>query len=112
MDGGLVSEPTTTALDSSQLAAILACIVTVAGIIGAAIRWSAKRIIRALDANSDSNVKLTEKLAVFTVRLEDVTRFVEEHTPVNQPIPKPRRVTPAFGSEYSYTRPKTRGGDE
>ncbi|HEY6037921.1 MAG TPA: hypothetical protein VIV58_26760 [Kofleriaceae bacterium] len=104
-------------MTDAQLAAILSAITVVAGIIGAAIRWSAKRIIRALDANSDSNVKLTGKLAEFTLRLEDVVKFMDEYTPPPQEMPKPpKRRTPAYGvavTEYSYSRAKSRSdGDE
>lgn len=99
-------------MTDAQLAAILSTVGVVAGIIGAAIRWSAKRIIRALDANSDSNVALTGKLAEFTLRLEDVGKFMEEHTPPPQEPPKPpRRQTPAQGT-YFHTRGRTHGGEE
>lgn len=102
-------------MTDAQLGAILTAITVAAGILGTAIRWSAGRIIKALDANSESNIGLTARLAEFTVRLEDVSRFVEEHTPVNQPIPTPGRKTPARGvalSEYAVHRPRTRGDGE
>lgn len=102
-------------MSDAQLAAIVSAITVAAGIIGAAIRWSAGRIIKALDANSESNVKLTVKMAEFTIRMEDITRFVEENTPVNQPIPQPPRKTPRGGvpiGGYGPMRPRTRGEDE
>lgn len=95
-------------MSDAQLAAILSAVTVVAGILGAAVRWSAKRIIRALDANSDSNIALTQRMAEFTLRMEDMTRFVEEHTPVNQPIPKPRRQTPPQGSMYMHVRQRSK----
>ena len=101
-------------MTDAQLAAILSAVTVAAGLIGAAIRWSAGRIIKALDANSASNVALTERLAVFTIRMEDITKFVEENTPVNQPIPKRPKTSPRGYpiGEYAIHRPSTRGEDD
>lgn len=107
-------------IDNGQLAAILAAIVSVAGIIGGAIRWSVKRLTKALDDNTASNkadaeakLTLAKEMAVLSERINRVAAFVEEHTPPPQEPPKPpRRKTPAYGTEYAYQRPKTRGGDD
>lgn len=100
-------------MTDAQLAAILSVVGACAGIIGAAIRWSAGRIIKALDANSASNVALTEKLAVFTVRLEDLGQFVEEHAPVNQPVPKRKTAPRGYPiGGYGPMRPTTRSEDD
>lgn len=71
------------------------------------------RTIDALVGNTASNATLTGKLDQLLVSNADLSRkidgigdFVQEHTPVHQPIP---RRTPAYGlpaGQYSQTKPR------
>lgn len=90
-------------MTDGQLTAILAAIVACAGVIGGAIRWSVKRLTKALDDNTLSNkadanakLELAKEMAILSERINRVSDFVEEHTPPPQEPPKPpkRAATP------------------
>ena len=76
-------------MSDAQFGVLISALVTVLGSLIGMLRWSVNRITKALDDNTSSNLEdskakiaLAEKLAVFATKLDSVTSFVQEHTPV------------------------------
>lgn len=116
------------AIDGTQLAAIVAAIVTGCGVIGGAVKWGIGRVVKsndagtaALIANTASNAVLMVKIdalcasnAALVAEIGKLSDFIDEHTPLNQmaPLqPKRRPQTPARG-QYHVRGPTNRGEDK
>lgn len=83
-------------MSDAQLAAILTAVAAFGGAIAAAIRWGVMRLVKAQDratdaiiANTASNATLITKLEHVADRIDRISDFVDEMTPVE--IPKPSR---------------------
>lgn len=82
-------------MTDAQLVALLGCLGTVGTALVGMLRWAALRITKALDDNTQSNkedadakVKLAFEMARLSTKIDDVARWVEDHTPVNVPVPR------------------------
>jgi len=102
-----------------ELTAIVAAITGAATAIAAALRWAVGRITRALDANTEAMRENAKASARLEVMIEQVSSWVEEHTPIGPaptPPPKKQRArTSPLGTPtvttYSIQRPKGGGED-
>lgn len=103
-------------LTDGQVAALVSALVTVGGAMVAAGKWAVNRITKALDDNSavhrevaSANVEHAKAMTALSVKIDHVTEWVEEHTPVTDPeSPLARRTadngpTPRGG--YGLNRP-------
>lgn len=81
-------------MSDAQFATLLAAVVAGLGGITATIRWAVGRITKAIDDNTASNGRLSEAqiayaaaMAGMSAKLDHVTNWVHEHTPVEaEPI--------------------------
>lgn len=96
-------------MTDAQLTIALGAFAGVASAAGFVVRWAVNVITEAIKANTASNIELAKKSTELSTKIDGLSVFVQEHTPVNQPIPKPPRKTPAGG--YSFGRGGT-SGDE
>ncbi len=109
-------------MSDGQLTMILAAIATLGGSLITALRWAVNRVTKsnddgtaALIANTASNAVLVVKLDNLASKIDDVSDFVERHTPVHgvpisastgysdegRPGPKfPRAPTPLPGTYH------------
>lgn len=53
--------------------------------VGAAIRFSASRIVMALDANSKAMLENTKSNAILTTKIEGISDFVQKHVTISPP---------------------------
>jgi len=98
-------------MTEGQLVALI--IAGASGLVGFA-RWAVLRITKSLDDNSLSNredaaakVQLAREMAVLSTKIDGIGRWVEEHTPVNQPIPRAPTQRPRTNpGEYLHVREK------
>jgi hypothetical protein len=107
-------------MDTTQLGVIVTAIVAAGTGIAAAIKWSATRIVRALDANTAAFVAAekaaaaqTEALRNLAAEVRYVHEWCDEHTGVTDAAsiarrPEPRRSGAAAG-QYSLVRKRTEG---
>ncbi len=119
-------------MSDTQFAALLAALTTVGGALVGILRWSVLRIVKALDANTETlrdHAKVSTRLEVKVEQLADRVEewWEKDHTPVDTPSletqkkrgyeaqKKQRRTKPEgtpIGGAYSFQRPKTSGGGE
>jgi hypothetical protein len=99
-----------------QLATLVGALIAFGGAIGAALRWSVGRVTKALDDNTasrdrgaEANVTLATAMAVLSTKIDAVSMYVHENTPVNQPIPS-RTQTPRGTYLVGRGRTNTDGG--
>lgn len=104
-------------MSDAWLTALLAALTGVGGAIVAALRWAVNRVTKAMDDNTRAMLENTKASTRLEVKIDQVSDWVEEHTPVGRPPPKKPRArtnpqgTPIGGGTYSVTRPKG-GGEE
>jgi len=96
--------PLAPVLDSEQLWAIMGAIGAGAGIVAAGIRWAVKRVVKAIDLNSESHremakshITYAESMTALAVKIEGVSDkidrvsdWMDEHTPTPVEVPTPR----------------------
>lgn len=69
-------------MTDNQFYVLITVVGTGLGLVGAAIRFSAGRIVAALDKNSDSMIKNTESNAILSTKIDSIANFVHgRHTP-------------------------------
>ncbi len=106
-------------MTDAQFGILIATLATfLSGVIGM-LKWAVTRITHALDENTKSNkedaeakIHLAREMAVLSTKIDLIAQWVQEHTPVNQPVPT-RRPTPSAGVQgpgYYSTRKPTRDG--
>lgn len=82
-------------MDNTQFAALLGVIGTGLTLLGAALRWSAGRIVKALDDNTSASIQWATAAAVLAAKVEDVHAFVRgDITPVETIRPRPGTYGP------------------
>lgn len=100
-------------MSDAQLTALLGCLSSAVALLVGVLRWSVIRITKALDDNTASHredaaakVILAEKMAVLATKIDSVSDFVEEHTPVQVPVPHKRSNTPRAITGTTYLEVK------
>ena len=111
-------------MSDTQFTALIATLASMAAVLGAAVRWSVNRIVKAIDASTAAHRSAETELAVQAEVLRNVqdevrrvAEWTDAHTNVND-MPagiRPKRIpTPARGQPiggYSFKRPKTNVDD-
>lgn len=103
-------------LSDVQFEALVGVITAVGAVVAAALRWSVKRVVKAIDRNSDSHEKVAgsyvehaKAMTALTIKIDSVAEWVEEHTPVTDPG-RPLARTTAPGGYRPPGRPGTKEG--
>jgi hypothetical protein len=104
-------------MTDGQFNTLIAAIVAGLAGVGAVIKWSVGRIVKAIDANSASMIENTKSNAVLATKIDHVTAYIQAESERDQESPHAKKRTPPTGTPigggyYPPRRPSTRGGDE
>lgn len=109
-------------MDGTQFDILLGAIATAGAAVAAALRWAANRVVKALDDNSTAhkeaaastvsayrefahtNVEHATAMATLAAKIDQVSDWVEDHTPVTDP------ERPSARRQPTETGPTPRGG--
>ena len=64
-------------MTDTQFGIIVTIITALGGTIASAITWGIKRIVRAIDRNSDAMIENTKSNAILSTKIDEVARFVK-----------------------------------
>jgi len=72
-------------MSPSELTIVLSVVTAVGGAIAGAIRWGFGRLIKSMDDNTSSQLKVAESHARMTEKIDTVFDWVVEHTTPRPP---------------------------